>query len=1200
MIRRRIARLFLPAFLVLFLTAVLAWLLHTEPGARWLWSQASTRVPGTLHAVEVSGSLQSGLILRQVVFENESSKVQAEMVRLQLAVDLFPPALAVESLAADRGRIHTLAAVDTPGGNSRKHSLSALALPFPIHFGRVQVEHLVLLDDSEAPAFDARSVYFSGRWHEKLSSPDAGLQLSAKALQWPVGNATAGVQLQAVNARFTGTPQRYQLVADATLQLEGLPPAKLLVQAAGDTRGMRLDSLQLGNDIARLQASGTLAWADGLQLKLASAVESLDLRPWFADWPGDQPLHGMLAAGWQGGRIEFENVDLSAGDSGFQFAGKGVFDPALDTLTAELDWTSLNWPLGASQVAFRSDRGRMRVTGRPDQWTMAGTLDLQGGDWPRGVLTLTGKGNRESAALNIEQGQVLGGHLAGEFNYQWTGHQPWSARIQAEALDIAPLAGAYPGTLSATVSAAGQAEPLQVDMDIEELHGRIRGQPVQAKGGLAFAAGQIHARDLRLVSGASHVLLDGSARDQEGIRFSGHIESLASFVEGAEGSLSGEGRLSLDPGHPLITLDLQGQNLRWGRWRADAIAATPQGGEEKSAGRIDITGLVVNERVFEKLSLKASGSTPLELLEFEARAGDTQLQARLAGSILHWAEPSSTKWSGRLEAMSVNHQSFGSLVLERPVNVSFGAAAVQLEPACFRGSANGITCFDAVWNAGGTLLANASLDSVSLNLVRLYLPAQMDFSQRMSGEIHWLEAPGEQTSADVRIELSPGVITAADGAAELNTGPGVFAFKIQHGQLLAGDLDVSLPGAGRIDADFNLPDISQGANSPLAGRVEVMLDNIEPFADWIPALDSLAGHLSAELHVAGTAADPALTGYATLVRGRVGHAASGVTLSDIQLAGAVYETNHTQLNGSFTSGAGRGRLKAEVKFDKILKPEISLEFTGQDLTLVNVPDMTVKANPDLRVKWRDGAVELDGSILIPSARISPRYLPTTNAGESPDLVVVSGEKPLRRESAIDSSRLRVNGNVVVELGQDVTVSFERAKARLSGKSTFSWNDQLIPVGDGGYTVSGKISAYGQRLEVAEGRVNFPRVPANNPHLNITAERQIYGNVRVKKAGVRITGTLKRPVMETYTSPATTEERALALLVTGHDFDYDQGVGAVEVGLYIAPKLYVSYGIGLFEPQSVISVRYDLKHGFGIKATSGQRETGADISYTIER
>ena len=136
--------------------------------------------------------------------------------------------------------------------------------------------------------------------------------------------------------------------------------------------------------------------------------------------------------------------------------------------------------------------------------------------------------------------------------------------------------------------------------------------------------------------------------------------------------------------------------------------------------------------------------------------------------------------------------------------------------------------------------------------------------------------------------------------------------------------------------------------------------------------------------------------------------------------------------------------------------------------------------------------------------------------------------------------------------------------------------------------------------MTEGRVSFANRPADNPFLTIRAEREIFGNSQVRRAGVLVTGTLQQPVLETYTDPMTTRERALTLLVTGSDFNYEQGVGAVEVGMYVAPRLFISYGIGLFDDQNVISARFDLGRGFGVKATSGQRETGVDISYTIER
>ena len=56
---------------------------------------------------------------------------------------------------------------------------------------------------------------------------------------------------------------------------------------------------------------------------------------------------------------------------------------------------------------------------------------------------------------------------------------------------------------------------------------------------------------------------------------------------------------------------------------------------------------------------------------------------------------------------------------------------------------------------------------------------------------------------------------------------------------------------------------------------------------------------------------------------------------------------------------------------------------------------------------------------------------------------------------------------------------------------------------------------------------------------------------------------------------------------------------MDVGTYIAPKIFISYGIGVFGQENVFSVRYDLGRSWGVKATSGESQTGLDISYTIE-
>ncbi|HSM30133.1 MAG TPA: translocation/assembly module TamB domain-containing protein, partial [Woeseiaceae bacterium] len=58
-------------------------------------------------------------------------------------------------------------------------------------------------------------------------------------------------------------------------------------------------------------------------------------------------------------------------------------------------------------------------------------------------------------------------------------------------------------------------------------------------------------------------------------------------------------------------------------------------------------------------------------------------------------------------------------------------------------------------------------------------------------------------------------------------------------------------------------------------------------------------------------------------------------------------------------------------------------------------------------------------------------------------------------------------------------------------------------------------------------------------------------------------------------------------------------GAFDFGTYIAPRVYASYGIGLFDQENVIRVRYDLTEGFGLTLTSGARDEGVDLTYRFE-
>ena len=181
-------------------------------------------------------------------------------------------------------------------------------------------------------------------------------------------------------------------------------------------------------------------------------------------------------------------------------------------------------------------------------------------------------------------------------------------------------------------------------------------------------------------------------------------------------------------------------------------------------------------------------------------------------------------------------------------------------------------------------------------------------------------------------------------------------------------------------------------------------------------------------------------------------------------------------------------------------------------------------------------------------------------------------------------------------------------------------------------------AYGQRLEVENGRVLYTGGPLTNPGLDVRAVRK----VNDVTAGIHVKGSLNQPRLEIFSFPAmgqtdalayillggpienaTNEDgsmmakAALALGLSGGDtiarslgdrFGLDEmrvessakgDQAALVVGRYLSPKIYVSYGVGLIERVDTLTMRYQISKRWQLKVESGGYQ-GADILYTIER
>jgi translocation and assembly module TamB len=443
------------------------------------------------------------------------------------------------------------------------------------------------------------------------------------------------------------------------------------------------------------------------------------------------------------------------------------------------------------------------------------------------------------------------------------------------------------------------------------------------------------------------------------------------------------------------------------------------------------------------------------------------------------------------------------------------------------------------------------------------------------------------------------VMSVDDPERSLTTGASRLGFDLDGDDLRGGIVEVPLPGQGQVAAEFQVLDVVDTGAASLDGRIDIDLADIGIVLPFVPVLDQAGGALRADIDVDGTLDAPLITGTVALEDGSLTYLPIGLRLDEIEVESELQGRGDIEVTGSFRAGEGRGQIRTRADQARSATAGLEVTLRGHNLTLIDVPDVKAIANTDVQVRFNGEEFDIDGTLTVPRARIVPSTIGTNRVYESGDVVIIAGELPDEATETVEPTDVRIFGSLEVSLGKDVIVDLGVVETSVTGSTLLAWSGEPIPMANGQFDVAGEILVFGQRLEITEGAVQFPDVPADDPYLRIRAEREIFGNTQVRRAGVLVAGSILRPTIEPYTTPVTTEERALTLLVTGSDFDYERGIGALDFGTYIAPRVYASYGIGLFDNENVIRIRYDLKRGFGVTATSGQKESGVDLSYRFE-
>jgi translocation and assembly module TamB len=1183
MILRR-ALLLLPLMLATVALSAWFWLLHTQSGARWIWAVAESVTDGALSADSISGDLGSGVEVRKISFDGKGVYINVDETSLAVDIGLLPLKVTLRPVLVSGLRVEIGGDNEADASTSIREVLEKLQLPVALSFAEIRLDDATVKSRGDGRGFVINSATIAGQWHEEINVERFDISTPKIDATGSGGILLSGGNDVSFDATIIAKPELtgYDDVLVAATTIDG-PLDNLAINVRSEEPGA-----SLRGKIADL--SHDIRW------ELTLEAPNLVLRS-NAKLP-DIPALSVAATG-KGDLLSFDLLaELGFVGTDMEVTLAAEIDLQDSILSGDLAWQNAHWPVGEAQPDMQSHIGNLKLSGTLDEWSVAGTVELAVPDFPAGSFTVDGSGNQDAASFEILDGNVLGGSITGQAEYRWRDNQSYSANVDLGGISTAAILPEWPAVLSGKLSVNGRAQPLEFSALLTDVNGVFRDRPLQAAGQVDFRDSRISFDELVLRHGSSRLQVDGAPDARAGLSYDVVVEDLAHYIEDASGAFSAAGSLSLAPDERFLRIDASAEQISWRNFKVDSLSIADRSADKSIfATEILMAGMFAGDFPVGELQLRTRVDRQSQSIDLELQSDDLRSAISIEGTLDRWQQPE--LWTGKLTSLDLEHAELAA-ALENTTSLAFSTQSADIDEFCLVDIDGMRLCTGGSWQRNSGFELMALLSAVPVEFVNAFVDTGFVFNQIVSGEFNWSKLPDGLSQGRADIAMTPGLIVSADDPLmTIETGPAKLGFDVNDDDLNGGSIYLPLPNQGQIAADFEVLDMIDEGPADIRGLVDIELSDIGLLAGLFPVFDDVGGILNADINIAGTVVTPELSGDVTVEEGSLSYLPTGLKIEDMQLHSELQENGEIELVGSFRAGEGRAQIRTRADHATTAATGLELTLQGENLTVIDVPDVKAVANTDVQINFDGKTLNLDGTIEFPFARITPTNLGAAPVYESEDVVIVAGELPDEIVADEYEANIQIIGSVAVTLGNDIVVDLGVADTRVAGTTVLTWSGAPIPTANGRYDVGGEILAFGQRLEIVDGSVRFEDVSADDPYLRIRAEREIFGNTQVRRAGVLVAGRASRPTVEAYTVPLTTEERALTLLVTGSDFDYERGIGAFDFGTYVAPRVYASYGIGLFDNENVIRVRYDLKRGFGITATSGQKESGVDLSYRFE-
>ena len=1227
--------------LAVVLLAVLVWLLYTPSGLRFALDRGVAMMHGRLAYASAGGTLAGTTTIKGLRYRSDDG------TRLNVGhatVALRPWALLGHRLHVARARIDGIALDIAPSAPSKESGGFSLKPPLTIELDDTLLTHITV-GESGKPAFAADSLAIAASWSSRhlvihklaLRAPAGSADLEgtlAIARGYP-GRGTAGFDWSRGGTRYAGTVTSQsdgriaqlhatitapvRLEADASLGLDAshawtltlkAPPfdaralpslpsslqtAAVDLRGAGDVHGGKLE----GNVVA----NGTTLLLDPAQFRYDGKTLALDpLRLHSPQFPGT-----LLATG---------AVHLDA-------------TPMTFALEAKWDGVQLPADLAGQALATHGD---VRLDGSAERFALQGALAIG----PPGRLSdieVDLAGTRQAIELHtLKLAQKNGGLDA----HGSIGLQPdvtWKLDATATRFDPGAILAGWNGAMDFTLATQGRLTPQgpEATLKLDKAGGTLRQRSIAgSKADLRITPANFLDGSLLLVTGGSRIHAVGRHGAQTDAVVSLDIASLGDWLPNASGRL--QGQFTVTGAWPKLAVRgrLQGNGLGADARRIDALQLTASIPDiAQPGGDLDLVlhGVHASGLDFDDVRLQGSGNARSHHLQLRANGRQISASLALAGN---W-QANAGKWTGTLSGVELAPQGMPAWRQQQSSTIVWQNGTTTVSQFCLTAGIPRL-CLSADRNAQGATAAKYTLQQLPLQLLAT-----------LAGGANPLRASGEISGAGQFTIAADGSL---DGHASLTAGAGSIAYASSpdHPLLAWSSLGVEAEAAGtnqhlRLhgalgDGGHIAGDITVGgADRALQGTIDADLRSLAFLEALSSEIANVHGSLAGNLQLSGTLTAPQFQGRIRTEGFSAELPRAGLKLHDGEFAVSGDAQGRLAITGQVASG--KGVLHIDGNTGLSADAPLTLDLKGDNVLVADIPAAHVLASPDLHISRVDGVFALTGSVAIPSAKVAVEKLPGQGPAQaSPDVVVV--DQPQTTQVA----PLAMNADIEVKLGDDVKVQGYGLDGSVHGQLAVRAQPGRTATGRGQISVDGKYQAYGQDLAIERGRLLFAGTRLDNPGLDIRAVRKIRSeDITV---GLSVRGTAQRPILTVFSDPAMEQAEALSYLVTGRPLNalksgegdtlntaaqalgglagdrlaksigsrlgLEAGVSSSEAlggsaftaGKYLSPRLFLSYGVGLFSPGQVITLRYTLNRFLQFEAENATTGNRASFNYRIEK